>query len=302
VVRRLALALLAAGLVGLAPPSAHAAVGIVRAETSLPSGPYRFGEAIRADLDVLVNTKLVDPDGVRADVSFAPYDVLSAKRSTLHDGHVTRVRFRYLLQCASLACTLAPGKLQRQITFPAATLAYADREGKKRSAKVFWQPTVLVTRVSDPLSRPQTATQARQEIPSDPLLRLPVSVTSAPPSYRIQPLTLGLVLLAAAIAALVAAVLVARPLLALLRGAEAAAPRLSPLEQAVVAVESAGQHEPGSPDHREALALLARQLRRANLNELVNGARKLAWSEQAPTAAASRALTSDVRARMGSQG
>jgi hypothetical protein len=192
-----------------------------------------------------------------------------------------------------------PTQRQRQITFKPAVLEYTTRDGKKHATKLPWNPIVLITRVSDPLSGPQTATQARlPTIPLEPLLRLPLSVKAPPPSYRIGPPTLALVLGLAALLALTAAVFVARPLLVLLRGKEAAAPPLSPLEHAVVAVETAGQRQPGSAEHREALGLLARQLRRADVNELVNKARKLAWSEDAPTATDSRALTADGRARM----
>jgi hypothetical protein len=130
------------------------------------------------------------------------------------------------------------------------------------------------------------------------VLRLPLSVKSPPPSYRVRPATLTIILFTAALLALAAAAVVGRPLLVLLRRGEPVAPPLSPLEQAVAAVETTGQREPGSAEHREALALLSRQLRRSNLDELVNRARKLAWSEDAPTAAASRSLTSEVRTRM----
>jgi hypothetical protein len=303
VVRRLAATIAALVLYTVAPVGAEAAAGIVDAQTALPTGPFSFGEEVTADLEVLVNTTVVRPEDVHAAARFDPYALLAPpERRTLDDGRVTRVRFRYLLQCASLACTMAPGKEQRQITFPAAVLSYVRADGKKRTRKVPWQPIVLVTRVHDPFSRPETATQARQQLPGDPVLRLPLSVKSPPPSYRVRPETLAIILFAAALLALTAAAVVGRPLLMLLRRDEPVAPPLSPLEQAVVAVETAGQREPGSAEHREALALLSRQLRRASVNELVNRARKLAWSEDAPSAADSRSLTSEVRARVGGDG
>ena len=288
-------------LAALVAAPAHAAVGIVRAGTSLPSGPYRFGEALTADLDVVVNTKLVDPDEVRAAAGFAPYEILSEETSRADRGSATRLRFRYVLQCASLGCTLAPDKRQRQIAFDPAVVSYVSRDGKKRTTSVPWPRVVLVTRVTDAESRPETATEARQ-LPIDPLVRLPLSVESAPPTYRVRPGTLATLLFGLAGIALVGVALLARPLLAALRRKEAPEVLLSPLEQAVAAVETAGQREPGSADHREALALLARQLRRADLTDLVNTARQLAWSEHPPTASASRELTSDVRVRIGGEG
>ena len=283
-----------------APAGAQAAAGIVGTQTSLPQGPYPFGQQVTAELDVLVDAKRVDPADVHADVHFYPYELVGSPHRRTLGGRVAQLRFRYVIQCASLACTMAPKQRQRQITFKPAVLEYATRDGKKRTTKIPWQPIVLVTRVNDPL-QPQTATQARLGTISDlaPMLRLPLSVNAPPPSYRVGPSTLAIVLGLAALIALAASLFVGRPVLLLLRGREAVAPPLSPLEQAVVAVETMGQRQPGTSEHREALGLLARQLRRANLNELVNRARKLAWSEDAPTSADSRALTGDVRTRMG---
>jgi hypothetical protein len=282
------------------PAAAHATAGIAGTETLLPRGPYAFGQEVTAELDVLVNTKLVEPDALHADVRFDPYELVrSPQRRTLEESGIAQVRFRYVIQCASLACTMAPAQRQRHITFKPAVLEYTTRKGKKRATKAPWEQIVLVTRIDNQLSRPQTATQARLgTITLEPLLLLPLSVKAPPPSYRVGPSTLALVLALAALVALGAAGILARPLVVLVRRKEAAPPPLSPLEQAVVAVETTGQRQPGSAEHREALGLLARQLRRANVNELVNKARKLAWSEDAPTASESRSLARDVRMRM----
>jgi hypothetical protein len=69
---------------------------------------------------------------------------------------------------------------------------------------------------------------------------------------------------------------------------------LSPLERALVVVERARVR--GSiPDERKALELLARELGRNGSAELAAAAKGLAWSAQGPTAAATLALTADVR-------
>ena len=60
-VRRTALAIVAAGVLVAAPGPAAAAVGIVRAQVSLPPDPYLFGQEVTADVDLLVDTSLVDP-------------------------------------------------------------------------------------------------------------------------------------------------------------------------------------------------------------------------------------------------
>ena len=105
-----------------------------------------------------------------------------------------------------------------------------------------------------------------------------------------------------ALAALLAGCTLARPLYAFVRRQEVSAgPALTPLERALAAVDAATRRQPGSAEHREALAWLGRELRRTNSTELVGRARRLAWSEQAPTADASRALAADVEATQRSE-
>jgi hypothetical protein len=86
------------------------------------------------------------------------------------------------------------------------------------------------------------------------------------------------------------------PVVALARSRTDAVTELSPLERALTSVDHAARREPGGAEHREALALLARELRRAGMSDLVGSARRLAWSEQAPTEADSRKLVAEVRA------
>jgi len=292
-VRQLAFGALAALALMVAPTSAGAASGIVRAQATLPPGPYLFGEQITADVDVLVNTKLVDPQTVRVETRFFPYRPLAAPRRTeTVDGSVADVRFRYVLACVSLEC-LTGSKLERKVQFTPTRIRYRDRRQHVWRRTVNWRE---ISRVGNDQIRPATASQARFALPSEPLLQLPASVVAPSPSYRLSPLLLALVLAGLAAGVLVATFFVARPVLALARrGRGSAAPELSPLEQAIAAVEEAARRQTGGAEHREALALLARELRRAHLLDLVHSTRKLAWSEQAPSAAASRGLLAEVR-------
>ncbi len=289
----------AAAVVALTLPGGMLAAspGIVQAQASLSPGPYLFGERITADVDVLVDSKLVDPKLLRVRARFFPYvEVATPRRTLTGDGPTVEARFRYLLQCVSLQC-ITGGAAERKIRFtPAARLEYRDRSGHSRSRTIPWPGFREVSRVGTSQLAPTTASQAQFSIPLDPLLQFPTSVVAPSPTYRVSPLLLGLVLAALAVGLLVAALYVARPLLALVhRRRHAAEPERSPLERALAAVEEAARRQAGGAEHREALALLARELRRAQQPDLVRSARKLAWSEQAPSASASRDLVARIR-------
>ena len=148
-----------------------------------------------------------------------------------------------------------------------------------------------------PLAPSHRITFSPRQYSSDPIIRLFTSIRAPSPSYGLSPIVLAALLFAAALATLLGAVVLARPLYALLRRQDVAGgPELTPLEQALAAVDAATRRQAGSAEHRESLAWLGRELRRTNLTELVGRARRLAWSEQAPTADASRQLTADVEA------
>ena len=276
--------------------------GIVDTEVTLSPGPYLFGQRLSANVDVLVNTKLVDPKVLQVETRFFPYTFVAAPvRTETNDGPVADVRYHYLLDCNTLQC-LTGGTVERSIHFAPVRLRYRDRAGHNWSRTIPWPAIREISRVGkNNLVQATTASQAGFLLTQDPLRRFPASVVAPSPSYRLSPLVLGLLLIGLAAGALAAAFFVARPLLALVRKRrDSAGPELSPLEQALGAVEGAAQRAPGGAEHREALALLARELRVARLPDLVRSARQLAWSEQAPSATASRKLVADVRAAAGS--
>jgi hypothetical protein len=282
-----------------APGQARAAVGIVDVRAVLPQGPHLFGEQVPAEVDVLVNTERVDPADLDVSAHFAPYALVgSSQREETREGSVVRVRYRYTLACSSLGCSTG-SKRERAVTFSPAVVRYRDREGKARSTDVPWPAFRLVSRSADPSLRPQSATDARRAIPIDVLRVLPASVAAPSPTYYLPPAVLAALLLAGSLAALAAAAALGWPVLVHLRGADEddAAP-LTPLEQAVASVEAAARNGAGTPEHREALALLARELRRSGLTDLAGQARRLAWSEQPPSSGSSRDLAAHARERL----
>ncbi|MDP9303070.1 MAG: hypothetical protein M3O92_01015 [Actinomycetota bacterium] len=279
--------------------SAGAANRPIHLVTTVSPGPHFFGDPIHADVDILIDTKRVDPKAVRLDTKFDPYTRLARpQRIRSDDGSTTRLRYLYLLTCDTFVC-LTGDKTERTIHFAPATIRYRDRHGKEAELTARWPRFRFVSRFGGPRYLPQTASEVARGIQysSDPIVRLFASIRAPSPSYRLNPIVLAVLLFAAALAALLAAGALARPLYALVRRQdESRGPALTPLEQALAAVDAATRRQPGSAEHRESLAWLGRELRRTNLTELVGRARRLAWSEQAPTADASRELTADVEA------
>ena len=291
----LAGAIVALALATAAYP-ANAAVGIVRLEATLTPSPALFGQPVTAELDLLVNTKKADPASVQTRARFLPYVLVAPPlREDERDGNVVRVRYTYRLACDSLDCTTG-AKRERRVKFQPALIRYRDADGRERTVTAPWSALRLVSRLGDSQFRPQTATEAERGLPTAPLLELAADVSPPSPTYTIRTLHHR------------DRALRRRPdrprrrLVA--RGSRRRAHSLEDGRRggAVAARARArvgrpySRREPGSAEHREALALLARELRRAGMSDLVSSARRLAWSEQAPTEADSRKLVTEVRA------
>jgi hypothetical protein len=298
VVRRPGLLALPAAVAALVVPAATA-VGAtsrppVAASTRIPSGPYLFGDPVRARLDVLVDPARVDPDSVRVESRFDPYARAGRARTarTSADGKVHLV-WEYTLECLWIEC-LGPPAVPRRIVPKASTIRFRTRAGKRAAVEAPWRPFRLVYRTI-PVSGDTPATS-----PNISNLFSPLRTDDEPPrpDTWVSPTVLGALILSAAFLVLVAASLLLRPVVAFVRerrAARTARPQLTPLEQAVEQVEAAASDGAGSALHRETLALLARELRRAGLQEFVSSARRLAWSSEPPTRADSLELARRVR-------
>ncbi len=285
------------------PLGARAAPPPVRVTTTIAPGPHLFGDRVEVELGAIVDSKRVDPDKVRIDTSFEPYErVGGARRGRERQDDDVRLVYRYTLSCLSGACVQKVGKAQRTIEFPAATVRYRSRRGGRQAVSAPWPSFRLVARFV-----PQTVIgsageiRARLQFQNDPIIRLFAPTKPPEPTYRLSPELFGALLLAATLAALAGGGLVARPLLneLLARRARRETVGVTPLERALELVERSSRRSAGTPRHREALARLARELRQTGRRDLVAPARQLAWSEEAPTAADSEALTRRVREVLG---
>jgi len=266
---------------------------------SLDPSLHLFGDPVSAQVELVIDRRLLDPDQLSLETDFEPYELIGA--STLDrrdDGPYTRLGYRARLRCltqecipgvlASAAGSQEPGRGERTtFRFAPARILYTERNAQSPKQLLFvnWPAIVSVSRINEVQAGAAFPFQAS----TSPLPRL---------TARVPPLVLaiGLVLLALVLLAWPAMLLVRwwrrrRPAPEL---PVAAAP--SPLESALALVEwSCGQ--PGGAHRREALERLAAVLSDESGNGLSADARTLAWSPTTPTADAAAEIARSVRER-----
>jgi hypothetical protein len=273
----------------------------VAATTALDPTVHVFAEPVTASVEVVVDREQVDPDRVRVEAEFLPYDVKAEQASSEERGRFTVIRRQYLLRCLRVACIpeilpSAAGEAEtgrgerRAMRLPAARVLYDDPDGKTRVLQqASWPEVVSVSRLK------------QSDVPQFDDFVFKTSVTPLPePDYRVSPTLLGAALLMGAVAllALPAALVVRwyrrrRPVTVLVEESE-----LTPLERALRLVEWAGGHDDGT-ERREALEILAVELDSMEHRELARSARELAWSPVSPPAARAADLVADVRGAYG---
>jgi hypothetical protein len=291
----LAIALLAAG-----PFAATAsAADDLKAQSRVSPGPHLFGDRLVVVIDAIMDSRRVDPESVRAEASFAPYERFGEpSRLQTSAGHVVRVTFRYPVACLSLDCVPeAQGAVvtEKRIAFAPARVSYMDRKGKRRVVKLGMPEIRLVARA------PEDVRAAANSSFRDPIVQLRAPTRTLHSSYWAEPALVGSIFVGSAALVFAAALMLGWPALLRAYGVlrpVVTAPPLTPLEEALARVEEASDREAGSAVHREALARLMRELRAHDFDELVEPARRLAWSAESPTAASSRELSDRVRQAM----
>src|SRR6266487_3980511 len=168
-----------------AASSAGAANRPIDLVTAVSPGPHFFGDPIHTDVDILIDTKRVDPKAVRLDTKFDPYTRLARpQRIRSDDGSTTRLRYLYLLTCDTFTC-LTGDKRERTIHFAPATIRYRDRQGKEAKLPARWPRFRFVSRFGGRRYLPQTASEVQRGIQysSDPIIRLFVSIRAPSPSF-----------------------------------------------------------------------------------------------------------------------
>jgi hypothetical protein len=303
-VRRVALLVGVALASGAVASPAFARQAPVVTNAAISPGPHLFGDRIQTELTVLVDTRRVDPATVRVDTSFDPWErVGGIERSRDRQADTVRLTYRYALECIFSNCIPDHFKTERKYDLPPATVRYRLEKGGKGALAVRWPTFRLVSRFPIPRDFGNVAdVTSRLQFQNDPLVRLFASVKPPEPTYRLGPTTFAALFFAAALACLGAAAIAARPIVAELRARRARSEgrEATPLERALELVELTARRHAGEPEHREALGRLARELRQAEMRDVAPAARRLAWSEHAPSRAESDELTRQVRSAMGS--
>jgi hypothetical protein len=260
-----------------------------------------FAEPVRAELEVVVDRDQLDPDRVRIETRFLPYDVKAEQSSSEERGRFTVLRREYVLRCLRIACIpdvleSAAGGAEtgrgerRTIQLRPARVLYERENGKTRFLRnAPWPEVVSVSRLKE------------SDVPEFGRFVFKTSVAPLPPpDYRVSPTALGIGLLFAALAVLaLPAVLVARWYRR--RRPEPSVepePELTPLERAIRIVEWAGGRE-SDAERREALEVLAVELDAESEAELARSTRTLAWSPTSPSPERAAGLVAEVRGVVG---
>jgi hypothetical protein len=269
----------------------------VAASATLDPTVHVFAEPVTATVEVIVDREQVDPDRVRVETAFLPYDVEAEHASSEQRGRLVVLRREFVLRCLRVACIpeilqSAAGDAEtgrgerRAIRLPAAQVLYEADDGKtKVLQKAAWPEVVSVSRLK------------QSDVPQFDQFIFKVGVTPlADVDYRLSPAILGSALLAAAL------LLLALPVVLIVRWLRARRPVsviaeepvLTPLERALRLVEWANEQSDGS-ERREALEVLAVELEAEARTEVARSARRLAWSADSPSVEGATSLVADVR-------
>jgi hypothetical protein len=253
-----------------------------------------FGDTITAQVDVVVDRTVIDPDQVTVTSTFTPWtQVAKPVRSRRDAGGTTYLRTTFVLRCLTTPCV--PVRPTEEVDFEPARVGYAASVGdgaRRLSVDVPWPRLVVHTRVAE-------STDSRRDVLGAPWRADFVSLPLV--SYRVSPgLLLALLLAGGILLVLVAASVGYRAIPERVPPPEPEPPPVpvaSLLEQALALLEAPAATD-GAEDRRRALELVADEVDRWGDVDLAHTARALAWSEDAPGGDATRAFAAQLRSRM----
>jgi hypothetical protein len=251
------------------------------ANARLTPQQHLFADAVHAQVEVVLDRGVVDPDSVRIHSNFAPYRALQKRRVSRKDvGRMTRLQYDYTVACMTAKCL--PKKAGR-VDFGIATVEYQRRNASTpESATIDWQPLRVAGRIA-----PGRLWQG--------LLRAEYRDVPAA-TYRVGPGWVEFVaLVLAALFALGALILILRllPLERLAARLWGVIDRRSALERALALVRESSKSG-RTDDGRKALERLSVELKRTRNQELAQDASRIAWSQRAPGEAVVTPLSTEV--------
>jgi hypothetical protein len=249
-----------------------------------------FGDTVTARVQVALDRARVDPDSLRVETEFTPWQLVQEPQRIRRDGaRATYVETVYVLRCLGPPCV--PTRASSSREFQAVKLSYEQADGGRRSTEVRWPVLVVNTRlVSDDFGRrDEYGTAWRADL-----------ATLPPVSYRVPPALLLALLLAAAAVLLLGGGTLAYAVLP--RREEAPPPEppapppprdLTPLERALALLEAPSPID-GAAERRRALEFVAEYFDEQD-RSLAASARALAWRSGQPAPADSVGLATRVR-------
>jgi hypothetical protein len=227
---------------------------------------HTFGEPVVASVDVVADAGSIKPETIRIETDFAPYELdgePTVERKVA--GSVAHVAFRFPLRCLREGCDAAAARGVAQ--FEPGFVHYRFVEGSGPGRHILDWPSIEVA------SRVREADLEA--------LRWRASETTLPEAtMRVGPVGLAAVLIAIALALAGAAAWLARRLWRSAPEEPLAETQQSrtPLEQALDLVLADSGNGSSSPDRRQMLERLARELTAVGEDGLAEDARELAWA------------------------
>jgi len=246
----------------------------LRVVASTEPGVQSFGEPIVAKVEVSFNASVVDPDRIRPEQDFSPYERAGAPTvERVNAGKTARITFSYPLRCLGEGCE--PTKLSGVLVFPQGRVRYffnSDPSGRGSYSTIDWPGFTVTGRVSDQSVADIAWRADRSEL--------------AAITYRSEPRTLAILALALATTLAAGAAILAW----LLWGRRRETDRLvddesrTPLSLLLEAARVSALNG-DLPRRRRALESVARELGRVGFADLAADARTLAWSPRDATSA-----------------
>jgi len=258
-----------------AAPGARFDGGALDVRTRVLPSVHSFGEPVVAEVDVRVDTTIVDPERFRLDLDFDPYQLTEApsvRRAV--SGKDLRLTYRYRLRCLGEGCD--PSGVLGAVEFPTGRVRYhflADPTGRGAFSEVDWPGVTVTGRVAAPAVT-SIEWRAEQEM-------------LAAVTYRSGPRLTAILLLLLAVALAGAAAAVAWITWGRRRETAIESEGMTsrtPLEIVLEAARAAALNG-DLPWRRRALESVARELGYIGLVELAADARTLAWSPADATSA-----------------
>jgi len=269
----------------------------IEGQATLTPRTVLFGDTVRGDVHVAVDSSRVDPDSVRVVADFSPWEVVGRPERVRRDaGDVTNVRTTFVLRCLTGGCELSGPSAPLQLE--PARIEYSALNGAQQAEpspiQAEWPVLLVYSRFA----------AVNYDAPGEQSSAWRADLTSLPAAtYRLAPGVLVALLLGGAALAALAAVGLAY--VAWPRRAPPPPepepelppePVLSPLEQALALLEESVRSD-GAAEQRRALELVAEELELAEWGDrdLARTARALAWSEGVPPVDETNRLAARVR-------